>query len=244
MTLRSFGLTNVKIEHKLGSAVLGVAFILMVTKLLLRTLIIIPVGEVGVIEKPEKLLTSPLLPGVYWLNPWNNVVKISTRAQVQHESLELTSREGINFTADIGLQYHIDPQKSGYYYQNIGDNSQIILRQNLASAFTSVTSKYPLKVIYGNQNEAISNKIQSLMNESLNAQGFVIDQVSLFHVILPSSVQSSIQERFITEQQGEKRKAEAKALAEAVKNFQGLLTPQNEINVVSDDSTLQIREKK
>lgn len=244
MALRSFSLSNVKIDPKLGSAVLGIAFILIATKLLLRTLIIVPIGEVGVIENPEKLLASPLLPGIYWLNPWDNVVKISTRSQVQHETLELTSREGINFRADIGLQYHINPQKSGYFYQNIGGNSKIILRQNLASAFSSVTSQYPLKVIYGNQNEAISNRIQSLMNEALNAQGFVIERVSLLNFVLPSSVQSSIQERFITEQQGEKRKAEAKALAEAVKNFQGLLTPQNEINVVADDSTLQIRDKK
>ncbi len=67
--------------------------------------------------------------------------------------------------------------------------------------------------------------------------------MTLLHFVLPEAVQSSIQERFIAEQQGEKRKTEAKALADAVKNFQGLVTPQNVINVVSDDSTLQVKDK-
>ncbi|MEB3174895.1 MAG: SPFH domain-containing protein [Cyanobacteriota bacterium] len=220
------------------------AILVVAIKLLLRTLIIVPTGEVGVIENPDKILTYPLMPGVYWLKPWDNVVKISTRVQTQNETLELTSREGINFTVDVGLEYRINPQKSGNFYQVIGGNSKEILREKLAAVLSLIASQYPLKVIYGNQNEAIANKVQSLMNEALNTQGVFINQVSLVHFVLPSAVQLSIQERFIAEQQGEKRKAEAKALAEAVKNFQGLLTPQNEINVVADDSTLQIREKK
>lgn len=243
MVPRSFDLVQRKLTSKLGIALLGVAIALIILKLLLRTLIIVPIGEVGVIENPDKMLIHPLLPGVYWLNPWENVVKISTRTQVQNETLELTSQEGINFTVNISLEYHINPQKSGYYYQGIGNNTQAVLRENLATALRFVTSKYPLKSIYGNQNQAIANQIQSLMNQRLNAQGFVIDRVTLLHFVLPEAVQSSIQERFIAEQQGEKRKTEAKALADAVKHFQGLVAPQNVINVVSDDSTLQMEDK-
>ncbi len=243
MVPRSFALAPTKITVKLGMALFGVAIALISVKLLLRTLIIVPIGEVGIIENSQKILTNPLMPGLYWLNPWENVVKISTRTQVQNETLELTAQEGINFTIQVSLEYHINPQKSGYYYQMIGKNSQAILRENVATALRSVTSQYPLKVIYGNQNQAIANKIQALMNQRLNSQGFVIDQVTLLHFVLPEAVQSSIQERFIAEQQGEKWKTEAKALADAVKNFQGLVTPQNVINVVSDDSTLQVKDK-
>ena len=243
MVPRSFDLVQRKLTSKLGIALLGVAIALILFKLLLRTLIIVPIGEVGIIENQEKMLTHPLMPGFYWLNPWENVVKISTRTQVQNETLELTSQEGINFTVNVSLKYHINPQKSGYYYQGIGNNPQAVLRENLATALRTVTSQYPLKSIYGNQNQAIANKIQSLINQRLNAQGFVIDQVTLLHFVLPEAVQSSIQERFIAEQQGEKRKTEAKALADAVKHFQGLVAPQNVINVVSDDSTLQMEDK-
>ena len=243
MALRSFRIPDVKMTPKLGNAIIGVAIILIATKLLMRTLIIVPTGEVGVIENPNKILTYPLMPGFYWLNPWDNVVRFSTRAQTQNETLELTAKEGINFTINVGLEYRITPQKSGIFYEAIGDNSKTILRENLAAALSLVSSQYPLEVIYGNQNEAIANKVQSLMNESLNAQGIVIDRVSLLQFILPSAVQSTIQERFIAEQQGEKQKIEAKALAEAVKNFQGLVAPQNAINVISDDSTFQLKDQ-
>lgn len=244
MALRSFSIPNVKITPKLGNAVIGAVIVLMAMKLLMRMLIIVPTGEVGVIENPQKILTDPLMPGAYWLNPWDNVVKISTRLQTQNETLELTAKEGINFTVNVGLEYRITPQKSGVFYQVIGNNSKIILRENLAAALSLVSSQYSLEVIYGNQNLAIANKVQLLMNEALNAQGIVIDRVSLIQFILPSAVQATLQERFIAEQQGEKQKIEAKALAEAVKNFQGLLTPQNEINVVSDDSTLQLKDRR
>ncbi|TRU99957.1 MAG: hypothetical protein EWV75_04150 [Microcystis wesenbergii Mw_QC_S_20081001_S30D] len=234
---------KLRMTPKLGMMLLGGAITLIVIKVLLRAFVIVQVGEVGVIDNPQKILAPPLMPGVYWLNPLDNVVKISTRTQVQHETLELTSQEGINFAVNVGLKYHINPQKSGTFYQVIGDNAQAILRENLAAALRSAASQYSLKVIYGNQNQVIAAKVQSLMNQALDSQGLVIDGVSLIHFILPEEVKSSIQERFIAEQQAEKRKTEAKGLADALRNFQGLIAPQNVINVVSDDSSFIVKDK-
>ena len=238
MMPRFFALAQLRMTPKLAMMTLGgvIAFILI--KILLRAFVIVPVGEVGVIDNSQKMLTSPLMPGVYWLNPLDNVVKISTRTQVQHETLELTSQEGINFTLNVGLIYHINPQKSVTFYQVIGNNDKAILQENLAAALRSVASHYSLKVIYGNQNQVIAAKIQSLMN-----QGLVIERVSLINLVLPEEVRSSIQQRFIAEQQAEKRKTEAKGLADALRNFQGLIAPQNVINVVSDDSTFTVKDK-
>lgn len=82
------------------------------------------------------------------------------------------------------------------------------------------------------------------MNEALNTQSVLINRVSLINFVLPETIKASIQERFIAEQQGKKRKVKAKALATAIKNFQGLLTPQNVINMVSDDRILHLKDPK
>ena len=241
MIPRSFA--PAKMTPKLVIILVGGVITFIVIKLLLRAFVIVPVGEVGVIDNPQKMLNHPLMPGTYWLNPLDNVIKISTRTQVQHETLELTSQEGINFTVNIVLKCHINPQKSVTFYQVIGDNNKAILQENLAAALRSVISQYSLKVIYGNQNQVIAAKVQSLMNQALNAQGLVIERVSLINFVLPEDVKSSIQQRFIAEQQAEKRKTEAKGLADALRNFQGLIAPQNIINVVSDDSTFTVKDK-
>ncbi|MEB3308719.1 MAG: prohibitin family protein [Snowella sp.] len=235
---------NLKLPPHTGIMLLSAAIALLLLKIFLRTLIIVPTGEVGVIETPEKLLTQPLLPGVYWVNPLETVIKFSTRAKTLNETIGLTSKEGINFKIDVSLSYHINPQKSGYFYQTIGDNEKGVLLTALAASLRSIIANYHLKSIYSNQNDVITERILTLVNQTLNTQGLVVDKIALTQVNLPEPIEASIKERFIAEQQAEKRKTEAKGLADAIKNFQGLLTPQNVINVAADDSVLHVKDPK
>ncbi len=244
MTSNYLNKYNLKLPPHAGMIFLSGAIALLLLKIFLRTLIIVPTGEVGVIETPEKLLTQPLLPGVYWLNPLETVVKFSTRSKTLNETIGLTSKEGINFKIDVSLSYHINPQKSGYFYQNISNNEKGVLLTALAASLRSIVSNYDLKSIYSNQNDIITERVLTLANQTLNSQGLVIDKIALTQLSLPEPIETSIKERFIAEQKAEKRKTEAKGLADAIKNFQGLLTPQIVINVAADDSVLQVKDPK
>lgn len=223
----------------LVSGVISVIFI----QLFMRSFVIVTTGEVGIIENSEKNLATPLLPGKYWVNPLDKVVKISTRIRVGNETIKLTSQEGINFSVNIGLLYHIDPRKSSYFYRLIGNQEKAILRENLAFALRSVASQYVLKDLYSNKNNEIANKVQSIMNRLLSSQGLIIDQISLTRFDFPKTVEISLQKRFLVEQEAEERKIQVKEIAETIKNLQGLITIKIVINVAADDSILSTENK-
>lgn len=222
---------------------LGGAISVIFIQVFLRSFIIVSPGEIGIIENSEKNLAIPLLPGRYWVNPWEKVVKISTRTKVGNQTIQLTSQEGINFSVDTGLLYHIDPQKSSHFYRLIGNNEKEILRENLAFALRSVASRYTLKDLYGNKNNEIANKIQIIMNQSLNPQGLLIDRVSLTKFDFPETVKISLQKRFIAGQEAEQRQKQVKEIADALKDLQGLITIKIVINVAADDSILHFKNK-
>ena len=150
-----------KILPKLLLILLTGAISVIFIQLFLRSFVIVSTGEVGIIENSEENLATPLLPGRYWVNPLDKVVKISTRTRVGNETIQLTSQEGINFSVDAALMYHINPQKASYFYRLIGNNEKEILRENLAFALRSVASRYRLKDFYGNKNNQIADKILS-----------------------------------------------------------------------------------
>lgn len=232
-----------KIPPKLLFILVSGGITVIFIQLFLRSFIIVQTAEVGIIENSEKNLVTPLLPGRHWINPFDKVVKISTRTRVGNETIQLTSQEGVNFSINTSLLYHINPQKSSYFYQLIGNQEKAILRENLAFALRSVASQYALKDIYGNKNNEIADKIQSVMNQSLNPQGLVVDQVSLTRFDFPETVKISLQKRFVAEQEAEKRKIQVKEIAEALKNLEGLITIKIVINVAADDSILNFKNK-
>ena len=101
--------------QKIAIVIATLAIAAISYKLITRTFVLIPVGEVGILNVSNNGSSSnqPLLPGIHLVNPLDKVVNISTSVQNLNQTIELMSKEGINFKLDVNIQYHVDPQKSG-----------------------------------------------------------------------------------------------------------------------------------
>jgi regulator of protease activity HflC (stomatin/prohibitin superfamily) len=99
-------------KHRLAVRAIAilVAGIAMIASLF-KNIVIIPAGQVGVMELFGSVSERPLNPGIHLVNPFAEVEKFSTRLRDIKETVEATSQEGLAFSVDVSLQYKLEPQK-------------------------------------------------------------------------------------------------------------------------------------
>lgn len=199
----------------------------LIIKALLRFLMVIPAGEVGIVETLGKVSDSSLSPGIHLLNPFSNILTFSTRLQDIKETVDTTSKEGLNFKLDVSLQYRLDPQKAGEVYQKLGDNEKEVIISRFRSLIRQITANYDLKSIYGEKRPEIAQTLDQAMVQQLQPLGFIVEETLLRNIILPDNIQAAIQSKVAAEQEnqkldleiikarkeGERKKVEAQGIA-------------------------------
>jgi len=175
-----------------------------------RGVVVIPAGEVGVIETMGTVSTETLNSGVYFLNPLSKVVTYSTRLQDIKETVDTSSKEGLGFNLDVSLQYRLDPQKAGEVFSSLGDEGQQkeIIISRFRSFIRENTARYDLSEIYGEKRPEISQALALAMKNQLEPLGFVVEEALLRNVILPENIQKAIQEKVEMEQSNQKKELE------------------------------------
>jgi regulator of protease activity HflC (stomatin/prohibitin superfamily) len=199
----------------------------LIIKVLLRFLMVIPAGEVGIVETLGKVSDGSLSPGIHLLNPFSNILTFSTRLQDIKETVDTTSKEGLNFKLDVSLQYRLDPQKAGEVYQKLGDNEKEVIISRFRSLIRQITANYDLKSIYGEKRPEIAQTLDQAMVQQLQPLGFIVEETLLRNIILPDNIQAAIQSKVAAEQEnqkldleiikarkeGERKKVEAQGIA-------------------------------
>jgi regulator of protease activity HflC (stomatin/prohibitin superfamily) len=196
--------------------VLSSAF--FVLKTLSRFAVIIPAGEVGVMETLGKVDQNTLNPGIYFVNPLVEVETYSTRIHDIKETVDSTSKEGLGFKLDVSLQYRLDPEKAGEVFQKIGteDQQKEIIISRFRSLIRQVTASYNLVEIYGDKRSLISQSLAEAMIVELKPLGFIVEGTLLRNIILPENIQAAIQSKVAMEQETQKIELEViKAKKEA-----------------------------
>ncbi|AFY70989.1 SPFH domain, Band 7 family protein [Thalassoporum mexicanum PCC 7367] len=175
--------------------------VLSVIVQLLRTITVVPVGNVGVEEFQGRVSTKVLEPGFYVINPLADVINFSTRLKDITETIEATSQEGLAFNIDVSIQYQLEPSKVVEVYERIGtDESQIVIPR-IRSTVREITSGYPIEAIYSEKRLEVGNKIRTRLREQIEPLGFDVEEVLLREVVLPETMQAAIQQKLKAEQE-------------------------------------------
>ena len=198
--------TNNKLIRPIALLIGLISTALVAIQALGRFAVVIPTGEVGVIETLGKVSATTLNPGIHFLNPFTEVVTFSTRIQDLKETVDSTSKEGLNFKIDVSLQYRLDPLKAGEVFQKIGDPSQEkeIITSRFRSFIRQITANYTLTEIYGEKRSLISQSLQQAMISQLQPLGFIVEETLLRNIVLPENIQAAIQEKVAMEQETQK----------------------------------------
>jgi regulator of protease activity HflC (stomatin/prohibitin superfamily) len=139
------------------------------------------------------------------------------------ESITFSSSEGVNVNADIGLSFHIDPERAPALYTRFRQNDMQILangyiRNVVREALQEVASKLPVQEIYGpGKSKAIAD-VNAKVSEKLGKDGIVVDQLTVNGALrLPQNVADAINRAMEATQnaiQSENRVRQVRAEAE------------------------------
>jgi regulator of protease activity HflC (stomatin/prohibitin superfamily) len=168
-----------------------------------RTLRVISVGNVGVVESFGDVAERPLTPGIHAVNPFSDLEVFSTRLQDVTEDVEVTSQEGLTFNLHVSLQYRLKPDQVVNFYQSIGDNESEIIRSRFRSTVREITASYPAESVYSSRRQEVSEQMQERLSEQLEPLGFSVEGAYLREVVLPETLQAAIQEKLSAEQESQ-----------------------------------------
>jgi regulator of protease activity HflC (stomatin/prohibitin superfamily) len=184
---------------------------------------IIRQGEVGVKRRlgkidPEYVQQGPK--GYNFLT--TTIIKVPTRTVNIEVKPDLPSKEGLTIRSEISILYRMKPEAAPKIVQNIGLNyeSEVILPV-FRSAAADVTAKFLAKDMHSGERGQIEQAIRKQMTDILEPKGFVIDNVLMKSINLPSGLARTIEEKLQAEQEAqrmefvkerEKRDAERKII--------------------------------
>lgn len=194
--------------------------------------------EVGVKRRFGKLVPKILSPGLYTFNPFfSTVLKVPTRTINMQINLEsLPSKEGLTIASELAILYHVKPEYAIKILESVGriSNGEQIILSVLRSAAADVTSKFYAKDMHTSERENIERAIATKMTEILGDRGFVIENVLLKSIRLPSGLAKAIEDKLESEQDAqrmefilnkERREAERKRVeAEGVRDAQKIIS--------------------
>lgn len=198
----------------------------------------VPAGNVGVkvylLGTSKGVDTEELGVGRYWIGINEELYLFPTFTQnytwthnadegdPEDESISFQTMEGLTVNADVGISYHIAPDRVTDIFQKyrrgVDEITDVFLRNMVRDALVTVTSTRPIESVYGSGKADVMAAVEELVREQVGPIGINVEKIYwIGNLRLPSSVVSAIDEKINAMQRAEQRRneiAEAQAAAE------------------------------
>lgn len=163
-------------------------------------------GEVGVKRKLGKLNNKSMDQGVKLYNPFlATIIKVPVRTVNLEVKLALPSKEGLTIQSEISILYRIEKKDATKVINNIGmDYENVVILPVFRSAAADVTSKFYAKDMHSGERARIERNIRDTMMEVLGEKGFVVENVLMKSISLPSGLSAAIEEKLRAEQEAQR----------------------------------------
>lgn len=165
----------------------------------------------------EDLFLFPLFTQNY---PWT---KDPQEGSENDESITFQTKEGLEVNADIGISYHINPQKVSdvfvKYRRGIDEITDTFLRNMVRDAFVQEASILPVESVYGEGKAKLIDDVQDSIAEQVKPIGIEVEKIYYIGSLrLPPTVVQSLNAKIQATQKAQQRQNEvAEATADANK---------------------------
>lgn len=161
----------------------------------------VPNGHVGVISTFGKVSDNILDPGLAFVAPWSDVIKISAQTIELKEDMQVPTKEGLTVGLEASVLWHINPRKAAILYRSVGENYwDVLITPNYRSVVRGVTASYDAKALYTSTRDEVQNKIAAELGRLVEARGIIIESTPLRRITLPDQVNNAVQTKVSAEQ--------------------------------------------
>ncbi len=234
---------NYKLQDLLKGVIPAVIGFLILMFIVASPFVVIPSGYVGVKLTLGKADTDELPPGLHLLIPGvQKVEKMSVRTQSYDlrgaSSINALSKDGLTINVELTILYKIDPKKAAEIFIEYGlDYEDKIIKPVIRSAVRDVIAMLDSSQVY-QEREAIQRKLMENVSKELAKRYILVDEILIRNIKLPVQVVEAIEQKrrayeeaqkmkFLVEKErleAERKRVEAKGIADANKIIAGSLT--------------------
>lgn len=197
----------------------------------------VPAGNVGIMVElygsDKGVQAKELGPGRYYVGYNQDLFIFPTFTQTytwhaakdNDESITFQSVEGLPVNTDVGITYHVTPDKVPLLFQKyrrgIDEITETYIHNMVRDSFVELGSKLPIETIYGNGKADLVTAVQERVQKQVSEIGLVIEKVYLVGTLrLPAAVGDSINKKIAATQMAQQRENEvAQSRAEAQKEI-------------------------
>jgi len=191
----------------------------------------VPAGHKGVkvylLGSSKGVEAEELGVGRYWIG-WNEELylfptftqnyvwtKDPAEGSENDESITFQTVEGLSVNADVGISYHIDPNKVTDIFQKyrkgVDEITDIFLRNMVRDAFVTVASTKPVETVYGAGKSDLIKEVEKMVKAQVAVIGIEIENIFLIgDMRLPGAVLAALNAKIEATQKAQQRENEVR----------------------------------
>lgn len=191
----------------------------------------IQAGERGILLRFSAVTNKVLDEGLYFKIPFvERVVSMDTKIQKEQAEAVAASSDLQTVQSTVAVNFHIDPEKVGHIYQDVGVSyKERLIDPALQESVKAATAKFTAEELI-TKREFVRDEIRNLLTQKLAVRGILIDDFNIVNFEFSPSFNDAIELKVTAEQQAlaaknkleqikfeaEQQVAEAKGKAEAI----------------------------
>src|SRR5258706_3458301 len=247
---------------RFAKVVRSLAIILMLAGVLVKCIIQVDAGQVGVKSIFGNVQNDVLSSGLHFINPFVDVTRLDIKtqnytmsgihdegAQTGDDAIRVLTSDGLEVTIDLTELYKLLPSEAPRLLRETGaDYTDKIVRHVTRTKIRDNSVYYEAIALYSTKRDEFQQRIFASIDNDFKKRGLILEQLLVRNITLPQSVKATIEQKINAEQdaqkmqfvlQKEKQEAERKRV-----EAQGIADYQRIINIGLTDQQLQYEQIK
>jgi regulator of protease activity HflC (stomatin/prohibitin superfamily) len=260
--IAGFALQRNREYGRFGKVVRGLAIIIILAGVLLKCIIQVDAGQVGVKSLFGNVQNDVLSSGLHFINPLVDITRLDIKTQnytmsgvhdegakSADDAIRVLTSDGLEVTIDLTVLYKLLPSEAPRLLRETGtDYTDKIVRPVTRTKIRDNSVYYEAIALYSTKRDEFQQRIFTSIENDFKKRGLILEQLLVRNITLPQSVKATIEQKINAEQdaqkmqfvlQKEKQEAERKRV-----EAQGIADYQRIINIGLTDQQLQYEQIK
>jgi regulator of protease activity HflC (stomatin/prohibitin superfamily) len=247
---------------RFAKIVRGIAAVIILAGVMVKCIVQIEAGQVGVKSLFGKVQNDVLPSGLHFINPFVEVQRLDIKTQNYtmsgihdegtksgDDAIRVLTADGLEVTIDLTVLYKLLPSEAPRLVRETGvDYTDKIVRPLTRTKIRDNAVYYEAVSLYSNKRDEFQQRIFKSIEDDFRKRGLVLEQLLVRNITLPLSVRATIEQKINAEQdaqkmqfvlQKEKQEADRKRV-----EAQGIADYQHIINTGLTDQQIQYEQIK
>jgi len=232
---------------RFGKVVRGIALLIILAGALIKCIVQIEAGQVGVKSLFGKVQNDVLSSGLHFINPFVEVERLDIKTQnytmsglhdegakTGDDAIRVLTSDGLEVTIDLTVLYKLLPSEAPRLVRETGvDYTDKIVRPLTRTKIRDNAVYYEAVSLYSTKRDEFQQRIFRSIEDDFKKRGLILEQLLVRNITLPQSVRATIEQKINAEQdaqkmqfvlQKEKQEADRKRVeAQGISDYQRII---------------------